>query len=227
MIDYSRCCVSSGMVIKTQCDMHSPSTGLHQPINGTYTEPQMTDTGKAQLTLWLQQVANQRSKPAFTALFHWFAPKIKRFGMQQFHSEATANELLQITLSNVWKKAHLFNAEKGAATTWVYAIMRNATFDMQRKFRSQREDQLSDDIWPQLDDTVDDEPLFTDHLALNQLQAMLRLLPEAQKQVVEAVYFQELTHEQLAQQLGVPLGTVKSRLRLAIAKLKQQLKEQL
>jgi len=186
----------------------------------------MTDDNKAQLTHWLQRVADSRDKQAFAALFRWFAPKIKRFGIKQFQSEATANELLQMTMSNVWRKTHLFDANKGAATTWIYSIMRNAAFDMQRKFNSQREDQLSDDIWPLVESAAVPEQMFADHLALKQLQEMLQLLPSAQKQVVEAVYFQELSHEQLAQQLGVPLGTVKSRLRLAMAKLKQQLGEQ-
>ena len=196
---------------------------LHQPLNRVINQAQMTDSSKAHLTNWLQQVAECRDKTAFSALFRWFAPKIKRFGIQQLHNETLANELVQTTLSNVWRKAHLFNPERGAATTWVYSVMRNAAFDIQRKIRSQREDQLSDDIWPSADVETQEEQLFADHLAIKQLQEMLQLLPEQQKQVVEAVYFQELTHEQLARQLDVPLGTVKSRLRLAMSKLKQQL----
>ena len=203
--------------------MHSSQPRLQHNSARVKSDLQMTDNSKAQLSSWLQQIAKARDKQAFSAVFSWFAPKIKRFGIKQFSSEATANELIQTTLSNVWRKAHLYNPDKGAATTWVYSIMRNAAFDIQRKIHSQREDQLSDDIWPMVESSTVTDQVFTDHLALKQLQSLLQLLPANQKQVVEAVYFQELSHEQLAKQLGVPLGTVKSRLRLAMAKLKQQL----
>ncbi|WP_234399144.1 sigma-70 family RNA polymerase sigma factor [Pseudoalteromonas sp. T1lg75] len=169
----------------------------------------------------LVKVAVDRDKTAFASLFRYFAPKIKRFGFKQFNNEAAAMELVQDTMTAVWRKAHLYHPDKGAATTWVYTVMRNASFDALRKMRSNKEDNLSEDIWPTLQSPEPEQ--FDDHLETQLLLKHLDKLPHAQREVVKGVYFQELSQEQLAQQLGVPVGTVKSRLRLALAKLRNYL----
>jgi RNA polymerase sigma-70 factor (ECF subfamily) len=180
-----------------------------------------------ELSVWLVRVADERDKQAFTRLFQFFAPKIKRFGIKQLGNEAQAHELVQETMSNVWRKAHLYDGDKGAATTWVYTVMRNAAFDMLRRVKSKAEMNLGDDIWP-IEQVQSEEalPEFADHLMEKQMLAYVDSLPEAQRAVVKGVYYQELSQEQLAQQFGVPIGTIKSRLRLALAKLKQQMGDQ-
>lgn len=183
----------------------------------------------AELSSWLTLVAQTRDKQAFTELFHFFAPKIKLFGIKQLGNEAQASELVQETMSNVWRKAHLYDGDKGAATTWVYTVMRNAAFDMLRRVKAKAEVNLGDDIWPleQAQSQVEEEVAeFSDHLMEKQMLAYVDSLPEAQRAVVKGVYYQELSQEQLAQQFGVPIGTIKSRLRLALAKLKQQMGDQ-
>ncbi|WP_105903294.1 sigma-70 family RNA polymerase sigma factor [Vibrio gangliei] len=174
---------------------------------------------------WLQAIANQRDKQAFKQLFHWFAPKIQRFGMKQFNHPEQAKELVQETMTSVWRKAHLFDADKGAATTWVYTIMRNASFDMLRKIRTQKEEHLSDDIWPLVESDVVEPLDVSDHLMSNKIKRLLDRLSHEQRQLIEGVYFKELSQEQLAEQFNIPLGTVKSRLRLAIAKLRHLMGE--
>jgi RNA polymerase sigma-70 factor (ECF subfamily) len=183
----------------------------------------------AELSSWLILVGTDRDKQAFTCLFKFFAPKIKRFGISKLGGEAAANELVQDTMTNVWKKAHLYNEEKGAGTTWVYTVMRNAAFDMLRKVKAKAEQTIADDIWPidaMVAESQSDELPFGDHLMSRHVMTQIEKLPLAQKTIVKGVYFQELSQEQLAQQLGVPLGTVKSRLRLALAKLKVHMGEQ-
>jgi RNA polymerase sigma-70 factor (ECF subfamily) len=183
----------------------------------------------SELSHWLECVAISRDQKAFTELFKFFAPKIKRFGMNKLNNEASANELIQETMTSVWRKAHLFDSNKGAATTWVYTVMRNACFDMLRKIKAKPEQNLSDDLWP-LDSAVEEhsgeEDNFKDHLLSKQMIKYVDSLPAAQQTVVKGVYYQELSQDQLAKQLGIPLGTVKSRLRLALARLKQQMGEQ-
>ncbi|WP_448568240.1 sigma-70 family RNA polymerase sigma factor [Thalassotalea ganghwensis] len=176
-----------------------------------------------QLSAWLCEVASERSKVAFTHLFKFFAPKIQRISQSKLNNEALASEVVQETMSNVWRKAHLFNADKGAATTWVYTVMRNVTFDLLRKIKSKKEDNLSDDIWPVFEAELTQDELFGDHLASEQMSKALNKLPEQQQEVVRGFYFLELSQEQLATNLNIPLGTVKSRLRLALAKLKQEI----
>ncbi|TPH12272.1 sigma-70 family RNA polymerase sigma factor [Litorilituus lipolyticus] len=179
----------------------------------------------AQLCLKLNAVAQKRDKQAFTVLFKFFAPKILRIARGKFPNEAQANEVVQETMSNVWRKAHLFNADKGAATTWVYTVMRNVTFDMLRKIKGNKEDNLSDDIWPIAESMVSEDDCYDDHLAQDNLLNVIDSLPEAQREVVKGFYFMEMSQEQLAIKLNLPLGTIKSRLRLALAKLKVQLGE--
>ncbi|MDX2368903.1 MAG: sigma-70 family RNA polymerase sigma factor, partial [Colwellia sp.] len=161
----------------------------------------------------------------FTNLFHFFAPKIQRIAKSKVNTDTQANEVVQETLGNVWRKAHLFDGTKGAVTTWVYTIMRNVTFDMLRKVKSNKEDTLSDDIWPIAEAGNIQESDFTDHLANKKLRAVIEALPENQQQVIKAYYFMEMSQDQLAVHLNLPLGTIKSRLRLAIGKLKAQLGE--
>jgi RNA polymerase sigma-70 factor (ECF subfamily) len=188
-----------------------------------------TKSAHPELSDWLALVASNQDKAAFTKLFRFFAPKIHHFGLKQHGNDSQANELVQDTMTNVWKKAHLYDASKGAATTWIYTVMRNASFDQLRKIKSKAEQNLGDDIWPleqALSENHDISTSFSDHLMTKQLESLVDGLPLAQRVVVQGVYFQELSQEQLSQQLGVPIGTIKSRLRLALEKIRQQMGDQ-
>jgi len=183
------------------------------------------DSGIPPLENWLSDVALLRDKQAFSGLFNFFAPKISGVARQKLNNDSQAKDIVQQTLTQVWHKAHLYDADKGAVTSWVYRIMRNAIFDTLRKSRHHSEQNLSQDLWPI--DNVADQPLdFADHLEVRHLGGLIKQLPQPQKQAVEAVYYQQLTQQQLAEQLNVPLGTIKSRLRLALLRLKQQIGEQ-
>lgn len=172
---------------------------------------------------WLQAVAIKRDKQAFTELFRFFSPKIQRIASSKYGNDALAAEVVQETMTNVWRKAHLFDVDKGSPTTWVYTVMRNVSFDLLRKIKTKKEDNLSDDFWPLIEHQDDGIEPFSDHLANKEVLACINKLPEDQKNVVKGFYFMEMSQEQLAQHLDIPLGTVKSRLRLALAKLKQHI----
>ena len=186
-----------------------------------YNMPDVID--HVQLSQWLKAVATTRDKQAFTHLFTFFAPKIQRIARSKFPNETQASEVVQETMSNVWRKAHLFDENKGASTTWVYTVMRNVTFDLLRKIKGNKEDNLSDDIWPIIENIQTETEAFGDHLESKQLLSGIATLPDSQQEVVKGFYLMEMSQEQLAQHLNLPLGTVKSRLRLALAKLKVQL----
>ncbi|WP_386034341.1 sigma-70 family RNA polymerase sigma factor [Thalassotalea euphylliae] len=178
-----------------------------------------------QLAGWLIEVAETRSKQAFTELFRYFAPKIQRIASSKYGNETLASEVVQETMTNVWRKAHLFNSDKGSPTTWVYTVMRNVSFDLLRKIKTKKEDNLSDDFWPLVEGQLETEEPFSDHLADKEMLECIEKLPENQKLVIKGFYFMEMSQEQLAIHLDIPLGTVKSRLRLALAKLKQYIGE--
>jgi RNA polymerase sigma-70 factor (ECF subfamily) len=189
----------------------------------------MNSSAQPELCRWLTLVAEEQNKAAFTHLYTFFAPKIRRFGLKQFGNESHANDLVQETMTNVWNKAHLYDANKGAATTWIYAVMRNASFDYLRKIKSKDEQTIGDDIWPienALANDVASSKTFPDHLLFQHVEKLVDSLPQNQQAVLRGVYFQQLSHEQLAKQLDLPVGTVKSRLRLALEKIRSQMGEE-
>jgi RNA polymerase sigma factor (sigma-70 family) len=180
---------------------------------------------KVELTQSIQAVALYRDKQAFGRLFVFFAPKIKRVAFSKLNSEPQAMDAVQQILTQVWQKAHLYDPDKGEITSWVYAIMRNVIFDALRKIKTADSSPLSNDIWHTEDLLVSEQLVFGDHLQQRHLKRCVDQLPVAQKQVVQALYFQQMSHQQLAEQLNVPVGTVKSRLRLALVRLKQQMED--
>lgn len=199
---------------------HGPITSLtHSAMDNDIPalitcEPQ-ADT----LITFMLQVADKRDRAAFGHLFQHFMPKIRAFGLQRLNQQGLAMDLVQETMTSVWTKAHLYNAEKGSVTTWVFTIMRNQCFDMLRRVQHNKEDTFGDDIWPLCDATMAQDTL-TDHKLTAKLLQHLDALPLAQRQVVQGIYMQELTQQELADALKVPIGTIKSRLRLGLEKLK-------
>ncbi|MDD1783688.1 sigma-70 family RNA polymerase sigma factor [Enterovibrio sp. ZSDZ35] len=184
----------------------------------------MSASSPEQLADWLRCVADHRDEAAFAALFKHFAPKVKAYGHSHLRVDGQAMELVQETMTLVWRKAHLYDGSKGGASTWVFTIMRNVSFDMLRKVKSNREDCLSGDIWPLIDgESGEQEDDALQDQIQSQLLSYIDLLPDLQQQVVRGVYLKQLTHQELADQLHVPLGTIKSRLRLGLQKLRSHL----
>jgi RNA polymerase sigma-70 factor (ECF subfamily) len=176
---------------------------------------------------YLRIVASDRCKLSFSKVFSYFAPRLRSYALKQMGNEALAMELVQDTMSNVWQKSHLFNSEKGSPSTWIFTIARNIRFDMLRKQRNRKEDVCSDDLWPILcEQTPDANEVSLDHqVTMDEIGVLLDSLPEKQKLVVEAIYIDGKSQQEVADELDIPLGTVKSRTRLALQRLKEMLKD--
>lgn len=174
---------------------------------------------------WLSQVAQHKNKAAFAHLFRTFSPKIRQFGLKKLRQEAQALELVQETMLLVWRKAALYHPEKGSVSTWIYTIMRNCCFDMLRKQQSNREDNYSDELWPIFEQkmTVQNEQLNAQ--LYKELRQYLITLPKHQRTVVEEIYFNQRSHQEIADQMDIPVGTIKSRLRLGLEKLRHHLEK--
>lgn len=185
------------------------------------------DNPDGDLTALLIRVAEQADKAAFAILFHHFAPRIHGYGLRHLGSEANAMELVQETMLLVWQKARLYHPDKGAPTTWIYTVMRNQCFDMLRRRRASKEELCAEELWPLLEFRAKEEFLSggEDAVLTRQMARYVATLPEPQQQVVRGLYLQELSQQELADRLGVPLGTIKSRLRLALQKLKEQVEQ--
>ena len=205
-----------------------PSTqGMHD-LTGTDTltgaEVKTRDVGQWEQALAL--VALSRDKQAYQELFGYFAPRLRAFGIKMFGNEQQALEMVQDTLLNVWQKAALFDPNRGCASTWIFTIARNVRFDMLRKKQSRKDDISADDLWAD-----GDYPEAEDHqtqkwelwLITEKLAPHFAALPPAQRLVMEKVYLEEMSHQGVAELLGIPLGTVKSRIRLALDRLREAL----
>lgn len=178
-----------------------------------------------EMSTYLQTVASERCKASFAKIFHYFAPRVRSYALKQMKSDAQAMELVQETLANVWQKAHLFNAEKGSPSTWIFTIARNIRYDMLRKQQKRKEDICSEDMWPVLcEQTASDAEITLDHqVTLEQVGQLFSGLPVKQKVVIEAIYVEGKSQQEVADELDIPLGTVKSRTRLALQRLREML----
>lgn len=171
----------------------------------------------------LQRVAEHGDEEAFAALFQNYAPRVKSYMMRQGADAATAEELAQETLTTVWRKARLYSSDKGSVATWIFTIARNLRIDRLRRemtwleLPSEHDQQASSDPEP-------DEVLLASEREAR-VKTALAALPADQSQVVQLSYLEGLSHSEIAQRLGVPLGTVKSRMRLAYDKIRQALED--
>jgi RNA polymerase sigma-70 factor (ECF subfamily) len=171
----------------------------------------------------LQLIAEKEDRAAFTRLFRHFAPLIKAFALSGSNLSAThADELVQETMLKVWQKAGAFNPEKAAASTWVYTIARNCRTDMFRRLQKFDTPLSADDVSPEQEGK---EPFSQLQSRRNRerIRSMMKELPPDQAQILAKVYMEGKSHAEAAGELDLPLGTVKSRVRLALQKLQIQM----
>jgi RNA polymerase sigma-70 factor (ECF subfamily) len=171
-------------------------------------------------------IATRQDRAAFATLFEYFAPRIKAFMQRSGVSEANAEELAQETMLVVWRKAALFDAESSGAAAWIFTIARNLRIDMYRRERRGGVIEASDvEIEFQIDDSPQPDSRLVTSQSEERVRSVLSKLPADQIRVIELSFFEEKAHADIAQILGIPLGTVKSRLRLAMSRLRILLSE--
>lgn len=171
----------------------------------------------------LLAVGVSQDRQAFNTLFQRFSKKIFAMGMKLTRNEQLAHDLVQEALMTVWTKAPLYDLDRGTAQSWIFALTRNRCFDMLRKKKRQPQTISSDDIWPQDGDaemSFVHEEQGSQAVEIAQIERFYSELPVAQQAVIEQIYLFDRTHEEAAAELEIPLGTLKSRLRLGVAKLR-------
>lgn len=181
--------------------------------------------GSAALSRCVLAVARGSDHAAFAVLFSHFAPRLKSYFILSGMPDAAAEELAQETMVLVWRKADRFDPEKAAASTWIFAIGRNLRTDALR--RGQRAPSplgTTAGEAPHRPSEPDTAASADDLVASAQreerLRRALRELPREQAEVLRQSFFADRSHSEIGRALGVPLGTVKGRLRLAIARLR-------
>lgn len=171
----------------------------------------------------LQKVAQSRDVEAFRKLFELYGPRVKSYMMRQGADSTTAEDLAQETLLTVWRKAQLYSDEKGSATTWIFTIARNLRIDRLRREVSWQP--LPENRDEEASDAPDPEEEVTEKERREKVRSVLATLPPDQSEVVTLSYVEGLSHSEIAERLGLPLGTVKSRMRLAYQKVKEAVED--
>lgn len=180
-----------------------------------------TTLDREQHVALLQAIVKHRSRDAFAALFDHFAPKLKGYYRKGGLEPMLAEDLVQETMLSVWRHAAKFSPAMGSPSTWIFTIARNVLIDHVRRQKS-RQGNLDDPTMqpPPIeaaDDLLDAQQRYTS------LKASLAKLPDEQAKIIKMAFFDHKAHSEIATETGLPLGTVKSRIRLAMQRLKADL----
>ena len=178
----------------------------------TETEP-VTDTGQLML-----RIAQAQDKAAFKALFLELAPKVKAYLMRHGAAAAQAEDLAQEALLTVWRKAAYFDPKKASVSAWVFTIARNLRIDALRRERSAVAYAVAVIEPEESPPTPEAESQIAEREV--RLREAIETLPREQLEVIRLSFYSDKPHAEIASELSLPLGTVKSRLRLALARLR-------
>lgn len=176
----------------------------------------------------LRRVAQQDVR-AFEEIFNYFSPMLKSFlqrGTGGNVSDQQSEELVQEVMLRIWQKASGFDSSKAKASTWIYTIARNCRIDLLYRKSSENMNTVdADDVWSSLysDDSAIDE--LEEARNQKQVRESISLLPQDQREIIGKVFIEGKSHSEISNELQLPLGTVKSRVRLGMQKLRVSLSE--
>ena len=168
-------------------------------------------------------VAQRRDRDAFAILFDYYSPRLNAYLLRLGADRAGAEEITQEVMVTLWHKADLFDPTKSSLGTWLYRVARNRRIDIARRDRVDYVDpseyalDIPDDQLPDADGQIDAQTRE------DVLRTAMADLPEEQRALVRLAFFDSLSHSEIAARTGLPLGTVKSRIRLAFSRLRRVL----
>lgn len=179
----------------------------------------------AHLNDLVRRVASERDRAAFADLFSLMAPRVKTYLMRKGATPEVAEDVAQETMLTVWRKASYFDPSRANAMTWIFTIARNLRIDGQR--RKVESDAISPDMTEMASGLPTPEEQVLTASREERVRKALGALSREQEAIVKLSFFREHPHGEIARELGLPLGTVKSRLRLALARLRKLLDEEI
>ena len=220
--------VSAAITALTMAGALSGVDGLREPMTPAETERRVAaPAGEGRLEALVRAVATLKDRAAFGELFQHFAPRLKAFMMKGGADGDTAEELAQEAMIQVWRRAESFDPSRAAASTWVYTIARNKRID---RLRRERRPAMSEEEYVSALGTAEGGAGRGDAAAERsqdegRLARSLESLPEDQATVVKMAFYEDKSHSAIAAELRLPLGTVKSRIRLALTRLRGMIQD--
>ena len=189
----------------------------------------MTDVsssvGDEEMAAHVRAIAEQRDREAFRAIFAAYAPKLKAFLVRGGLDDATAEELVQEVMLTVWRRAQTFDPRQGTFAAWLFTIARNRRIDYFRRAPRSLGDEPDPMLLPEPEPSA--EGLVEIQQNTTFVRQAMETLPPEQIDVLRMAFFEQKSHSVIAEEQGLPLGTVKSRIRLAMRQLKRTLERQL
>jgi RNA polymerase sigma-70 factor (ECF subfamily) len=176
-----------------------------------------------ELSEFLIAVAERKDRKAFIRLFEHFGPRVKSYLRRLGANDSEADDLMQEVMLTVWRRAEQFDYRKARASTWIFTITRNKRIDAIRRERRPELDPNDPALVPDRDDDPSEALSASEWRAA--IQRAIKDVPEEQARLLRMSFFEDKTHDAIATELDMPLGTVKSRIRLAVAKLRRSLED--
>ena len=174
-----------------------------------------------ELTSLISRIASFKDKTAFSELFKLVGPRIKGYLMKLGSSDVAAEDLLQEVMLTVWRKSETFDRSKAAVSTWLFTIARNKRIDMLRKEIRPQLDPLDPMLSPNQEAAADD--IYGSNQEAIKISKAIEQLPTDQAVLIKMTYYEDKSHSIISDELKMPLGTVKSRIRLASTRLRKLL----
>ena len=167
---------------------------------------------------FLRDIGENQDKLAFSNIFKYFAPRLKSYFVKIGCTETQAEEIIQEVMIAVWTKSNTYNKEKSSVSTWIYTIAKNKRIDKIRKEKKHNTVESDESLEIPVPSKQEQQILSTE--VSEKIRHSLKFLPIEQAELLKLSYFYEKTHSDIAKDLSLPLGTVKSRIRLALSKMR-------
>lgn len=202
-----------------------PARSVSPKTRGIQASPKSISAAKRD-ALWLETISTKRDAQALTDLFKIYGPKLKGWLMARGAGSGTAEDIVQDIMITCWTRAHMYDPAKASFATWVYRMTRNRWIDHKRKHgRMDIRDpevmkMISDDVVPSAEFNF----MFNEESA--DLRERMQTLSEAQFSALRMAFMEYKTHQEISDEIGIPLGTVKTRIRSGIAALRKQMVEE-
>jgi len=177
-----------------------------------------TSVSEEDLAYCIKEIAESHDKNSFATIFKFYAPKLKSYLVKIGAIESHAEEIIQEVMLAIWTKAASYDSSKSSTATWIYTIARNKRIDRLRKEKRHLLSDSDEGLEIPVESSQEDD-IYNVQVS-KRLKKFIELLPEQQSKLIKMSYFYDKTHADISKDLNIPLGTVKSRIRLALSKMR-------